>query len=91
MKKALQVTLWDDDITVGIGGRIYFPKVRGEAVRFTWDDVDDEREAYKGAVYLARHAQDRGDEAERKRYKALAERHSDRADKIAALLPPREP
>lgn len=56
---------------------------------FAWEDVDDERAAYHDAVVLARYAQERGDEAERQRLKERAARHVHRADRIAALLPPR--
>ena len=57
---------------------------------FTWEDVDDENQAYHDAVVMARWAQEEGDEERCQQFQGRARRHRLRAMKIAALLPPRE-
>ena len=66
------------------------PDVVVRGVRFTWEDVDDENQAYHDAVVMARWAQEEGDEERCQQFQGRARRHRLRAMKIAALLPPRE-
>lgn len=62
----------------------------GEALGFTREDVEDERQAYHDAVVLARHYENSGMEREHQACRARAARHLARADRIEALLPPEE-
>ncbi|HUT56641.1 MAG TPA: hypothetical protein VNA25_02075 [Phycisphaerae bacterium] len=60
----------------------------GQEFGFTEEDVRDERQAYHDAVVLAREG---GNEGLCLACIARAARHFDRANRIEALLPPREP
>ena len=65
--------------------------LHGQPFGFTEEDVRDERQAYHDAVVLARHYREGGNEGLRLACIARAARHFDRANRIEALLPPREP
>ena len=58
---------------------------------FTEQDVQDEREVSEYCAVMAKHHRDTGDQATAAKFALLGERHSERAGKIAALLPPIEP
>ncbi len=57
---------------------------------FTHQDVDDERDVAEYCNRMADAQEQLGEMATAATFRTLAERHMVRADKIAALLPPRE-
>jgi hypothetical protein len=55
---------------------------------FTHQDVQDEREVSEYCAVMAKHHRETGDQATAAKFSLLGERHRERAEKIAALLPP---
>ncbi|HEV7991511.1 MAG TPA: hypothetical protein VGP25_06770 [Gemmatimonadaceae bacterium] len=57
---------------------------------FTQQDVQDEREVSEYCAVMAKHHRETGDQVTAAKFALLGERHRERADKLAALLPPME-
>ena len=55
---------------------------------FTQQDVQDEREVSEYCAVMAKHHRETGDQATAAKFALLGGRHAERADKLAALLPP---
>jgi hypothetical protein len=55
---------------------------------FTQQDVQDEREVSEYCAVMAKHHRETGDQTTAAKFAMLGERHRERADKLAALLPP---
>ncbi|MEO7711450.1 MAG: hypothetical protein ABIV10_00870 [Gemmatimonadaceae bacterium] len=55
---------------------------------FTYQDVQDETEVSEYCAVMAEQNRDAGDRATAAKFELLGGRHSERAAKIAALLPP---
>ncbi len=55
---------------------------------FTQQDVTDEREVSEYCAVMAAQSRQNGDIATAAKFELLGPRHKDRADRIAALLPP---
>ena len=55
---------------------------------FTHQDVQDEREVSEYCAVMAKHHRETGDQVTAAKFALLGTRHAERADKIAALLPP---
>jgi hypothetical protein len=58
---------------------------------FTQQDVQDEREVSEYCAVMAKHHRETGDQATAAKFAMLGVRHRERADKLAALLPPVAP
>ena len=55
---------------------------------FTQQDVQDEREVSEYCAVMAKHHRETGDQTTAAKFAMLGGRHRERADKLAALLPP---
>jgi hypothetical protein len=58
---------------------------------FTHQDVQDEREVSEYCAVMAKHHRETGDQVTAAKFAMLGVRHRERADKLAALLPPVAP
>jgi hypothetical protein len=57
---------------------------------FTHQDVQDEREVSEYCAVMAKHHRETGDQVTAAKFAMLGTRHAERAEKIAALLPPEQ-
>jgi hypothetical protein len=60
----------------------------GETFGFTQQDVQDEHEVSEYCAVMAKKHREEGDRATAAKFEMLGGRHHERAEKIAALLPP---